>query len=90
MANENEQEPAAPTDSVSETAAPAKPEAPKLTCDVTIVVRDGEFKALKVRAMGDITYGQLKEVCTAAASRVDAEFTAKCTRLGAHLYEPLE
>lgn len=68
---------------------PAKePEGPKLTCDVTIVVRDGELKALKVRSMGDITYNQLKEVCTAGAQRVDVEFTNRCKELNAMLYKP--
>lgn len=67
---------------------PAPPAPPKLSCDVTLVVRDGELKSLKVRSLEELSYTQLKEICTAGAQKVDMEFTARCKKLNAMVYEP--
>lgn len=61
---------------------------PKISCDVTIVVRDGQIKDLRVESTGEVTYSQLKEICSAGAQQCDLEFTRRCSKLGAHVYKP--
>lgn len=63
-------------------------EPPKISCDVTIVVRDGQIQALRVTPGDGLTYNQLKEICLGGAQRVDVEFTERCKDLKAMMYQP--
>lgn len=84
-----------PTGQVPEGAVqvqPQEPAKPGLTADISIRIRDGRILDPEIQALGGakVTFGDMKAVFTHLAGRMDQNFFAKATKLGALVYTPEE